>query len=369
MAGAAVRPGHRRRRAARPAAPSTTRARSSTRSRPPGGSWGPTGRLPVNLKFLVEGEEEVGSAHFEAAARRRSPSCWPATSIVVSDTGMIAPDVPSATVGMRGLVAFDVALRTADHRPPQRDVGRHGAQRGAGSRPGSSPPCTTTAAGSRSPASTTRCGPCRPPSRRPSTLSPSTRRRSGPRAASVPSSRARPGTRPSSASGCGPPPRSSASTAGTAARGSRPSSRPRPGSRWRCGWSPTSSRPTIAAAFEAWLASVVPDGVEVTVTARGRRGPGPHPGRPPGGRCAQPGHRAGVGHGARSSPGRAAADRRRRSAGSWTPRCCSSASGLPDDRIHAPNERMVMDQFWKGLLAAGELLVELGAVVEVGAAS
>jgi acetylornithine deacetylase/succinyl-diaminopimelate desuccinylase-like protein len=34
---------------------------------------------------------------------------------------------------------------------------------------------------------------------------------------------------------------------------------------------------------------------------------------------------------------------------------------LPDDRFHAPNERMVMDQFWKGLLAAGELLCELGA--------
>lgn len=34
--------------------------------------------------------------------------------------------------------------------------------------------------------------------------------------------------------------------------------------------------------------------------------------------------------------------------------------GLPGDRIHAPNERMVMDQFWKGLLAAGELLIELG---------
>jgi acetylornithine deacetylase/succinyl-diaminopimelate desuccinylase-like protein len=33
---------------------------------------------------------------------------------------------------------------------------------------------------------------------------------------------------------------------------------------------------------------------------------------------------------------------------------------LPDDRFHAPNERMVMDQFWKGLLAAGELLTELG---------
>jgi acetylornithine deacetylase/succinyl-diaminopimelate desuccinylase-like protein len=34
--------------------------------------------------------------------------------------------------------------------------------------------------------------------------------------------------------------------------------------------------------------------------------------------------------------------------------------GLPGDRIHAPNERMVMDQFWKGLVAAAELLLELG---------
>ena len=35
--------------------------------------------------------------------------------------------------------------------------------------------------------------------------------------------------------------------------------------------------------------------------------------------------------------------------------------GLPGDRIHAPNERMVMAQFWRGLLAAGELLHDLAA--------
>ncbi len=35
----------------------------------------------------------------------------------------------------------------------------------------------------------------------------------------------------------------------------------------------------------------------------------------------------------------------------------------PDDRFHAPNERMVMDQFWKGLLAAGELWNELAELV------
>jgi acetylornithine deacetylase/succinyl-diaminopimelate desuccinylase-like protein len=35
--------------------------------------------------------------------------------------------------------------------------------------------------------------------------------------------------------------------------------------------------------------------------------------------------------------------------------------GLPGDRFHAPNERMVMDQFWKGLLAAGELWHDLAS--------
>jgi acetylornithine deacetylase/succinyl-diaminopimelate desuccinylase-like protein len=35
--------------------------------------------------------------------------------------------------------------------------------------------------------------------------------------------------------------------------------------------------------------------------------------------------------------------------------------GLPGDRYHAPNERMVMDQFWRGVLAAGELWHELAA--------
>jgi acetylornithine deacetylase/succinyl-diaminopimelate desuccinylase-like protein len=33
--------------------------------------------------------------------------------------------------------------------------------------------------------------------------------------------------------------------------------------------------------------------------------------------------------------------------------------GLPDDRIHAPNERVILDQLYKGVLAAGELWQEL----------
>jgi acetylornithine deacetylase/succinyl-diaminopimelate desuccinylase-like protein len=70
------------------------------------------GRLPVNLKFLVEGEEEVGSPHLEDLLWREREKLA-ADLVVVSDTTMEAADVPSTTVSMRGLVSFDVALRTA----------------------------------------------------------------------------------------------------------------------------------------------------------------------------------------------------------------------------------------------------------------
>jgi acetylornithine deacetylase/succinyl-diaminopimelate desuccinylase-like protein len=69
------------------------------------------GSLPVNLKFLVEGEEEVGSPNFEAVlvAHRDRFAC---DAVVVSDTGMWADDIPSICSGMRGLVAFDVKVTT-----------------------------------------------------------------------------------------------------------------------------------------------------------------------------------------------------------------------------------------------------------------
>src|SRR5205807_7804919 len=69
------------------------------------------GALPVNLKFLVEGEEEVGSPHFEDLLWRERDR-FGCDVVVVSDTGMWSRSVPSICVGMRGLVAFDVTLRT-----------------------------------------------------------------------------------------------------------------------------------------------------------------------------------------------------------------------------------------------------------------
>src|SRR3954454_2060714 len=69
------------------------------------------GALPVNLKFLVEGEEEVGSPHFEELLQRHR-DLFKCDVVVVSDTGMWSADIPSVCVGMRGLVGFDVHVRT-----------------------------------------------------------------------------------------------------------------------------------------------------------------------------------------------------------------------------------------------------------------
>lgn len=64
----------------------------------------------VTVKLLIEGEEESGSPHFAALLRDRADrlAC---DVVVVSDTGMAAPDVPSAVVAMRGLTGAEITLR------------------------------------------------------------------------------------------------------------------------------------------------------------------------------------------------------------------------------------------------------------------
>jgi acetylornithine deacetylase/succinyl-diaminopimelate desuccinylase-like protein len=74
-----------------------------------------TGRTSpaVNLKFIVEGEEESGSPHFEELLEKHRDrlAC---DVVVVTDTGMVAADVPSAVTGMRGLVAATVNFHGPD---------------------------------------------------------------------------------------------------------------------------------------------------------------------------------------------------------------------------------------------------------------
>ncbi len=68
-----------------------------------------TGQLPCNLKFMIEGEEEVGSSNLSkfCRANREKLAC---DVIVISDTSMIANDVPSITVGLRGLSYVEVEV-------------------------------------------------------------------------------------------------------------------------------------------------------------------------------------------------------------------------------------------------------------------
>jgi len=62
-----------------------------------------SGRLPVNLKLLIEGEEEVGSVNL-AEFIRAHRAMLDADVIVVSDTAMASPDQPALTYGLRGLL-------------------------------------------------------------------------------------------------------------------------------------------------------------------------------------------------------------------------------------------------------------------------
>lgn len=68
------------------------------------------GDLPVNLIFLFEGEEEIGSPNLAEFLRqhREKLRC---DVIAISDTGMVAPGVPTLGYGLRGIVCCEVVLR------------------------------------------------------------------------------------------------------------------------------------------------------------------------------------------------------------------------------------------------------------------
>ncbi len=68
-----------------------------------------TNQLPCNVKFMIEGEEEVGSVNLGKFCEEHI-DMLKADVILVSDTGMIAQDIPSITVGLRGLAYLEVEL-------------------------------------------------------------------------------------------------------------------------------------------------------------------------------------------------------------------------------------------------------------------
>jgi len=68
-----------------------------------------TDTLPCNVKFMVEGEEEIGSPSLGKFCEDHK-ELLKADVILVSDTGMIAPDIPSITTGLRGLAYMEVEV-------------------------------------------------------------------------------------------------------------------------------------------------------------------------------------------------------------------------------------------------------------------
>ena len=70
------------------------------------------GELPVNLKILIEGEEEIGSPNLEAFVNAQVDrlAC---DVVVISDGSMFAPGVPTMTTGLRGLCYLEVHVQGA----------------------------------------------------------------------------------------------------------------------------------------------------------------------------------------------------------------------------------------------------------------
>jgi len=68
-----------------------------------------SGELPCNVKFMIEGEEEVGSVNLGVFIKQNKEKLK-ADIILVSDTGMLANDVPSITTGLRGLSYVEVEV-------------------------------------------------------------------------------------------------------------------------------------------------------------------------------------------------------------------------------------------------------------------
>lgn len=314
------------------------------------------GRLPVNLKFLVEGEEEIGSPHFEALLERERERLA-ADLVVVSDTGMWAADVPSTCVGMRGLVAFDVQLRTA------------ASDLHSGLFGGAVPNATHHIA--RLVAALHDVGgrvavpgfydDVRPltPAEEASMASIPVDPAAWQRMAGVGRLEGEAGrslleqiwTRPTcDVVGIG---------AGYTGDGVKTVIPARGGFKVTFRLVPDQRPEPVAEAFEAWLRASVPPGIEVDVTRMGGVAPAltpvDHPavgavcraiervwGRPP------VFTRIG-GSGPEEALGRVLG----------APVLYLGVA-LPNDGFHAPNERIVLDQLWKGLLAAAELWTELG---------
>ncbi|MFC2043146.1 dipeptidase [Chloroflexota bacterium] len=73
-----------------------------------------TGDLPINVKFIIEGEEEIGSPNLEKFLTENKDllSC---DFAINPDTGMIGADIPTITYGLRGMAYFELRVTGPEH--------------------------------------------------------------------------------------------------------------------------------------------------------------------------------------------------------------------------------------------------------------
>ncbi|MBP9989842.1 MAG: dipeptidase [Bacteroidales bacterium] len=83
-----------------------------------------TNSLPCNVKFIFEGEEEIGSPSLaEWIVKEENKKLLKADVILVSDTDMVSDKVPSICTGLRGLCKFEMRLTGPDHDLHSGDFG------------------------------------------------------------------------------------------------------------------------------------------------------------------------------------------------------------------------------------------------------
>jgi acetylornithine deacetylase/succinyl-diaminopimelate desuccinylase-like protein len=316
------------------------------------------GRLPVNLKFIVEGEEEVGSPHFSALLEDRL-DLLAADIVVVSDTGMLAPDIPSATMSMRGLVGYDVTVRTAS-------IDLHSGMWG-GTVPNAARVVAELAAALHDeqhrvtiPGFYDRVATLSAEEQHSLDVQPFDEDEFKVQAGGVAYLEGEEGYSPLERVGVRPTGEIVGIHGGYGGPGIKTIVPATASVKLALRLVPDQQPDEIDAAFRGWVATHVPAGVQVEITAEGGVAPAVTPIDHPATQALKDAIEAVWGDPPLWT----------REGGSGPEEALGRiidapvlflGVGLPDDRIHAPNERMVMDQFWKGLLAAGELLTRLGA--------
>jgi acetylornithine deacetylase/succinyl-diaminopimelate desuccinylase-like protein len=315
------------------------------------------GALPVNLKLIVEGEEEVGSPHFEALLREHL-DLLAADVLVVSDTGMLAPDLPSATMSMRGLVGFDVTVRTAS-------IDLHSGVWG-GTVPNAARIVAELAAALHDdchrvtiPGFYDRVADLGAEEQASLDAQPFDEETFKAQGGGVAYLEGETGYSPIERIGVRPTAEIVGIHGGYGGPGIKTIVPATASVKVALRLVPDQRPDEIEAAFRAWVASRIPSGVEVEITGEGGVAPAATPIDHPATQALKDAIEAVWG----------APPLWTREGGSGPEEALGRVIdapllflgvGLPDDRIHAPNERMVMTQFWRGLLAAGELLVRLG---------